>query len=85
MRTGEPPKLRTAPRREPIHNEVGLVSAKQAEPVLESDADEVYSLFEELQDPAIYSRLSAGMQAAALGIVKATLTERARGENELDL
>lgn len=52
------------------------MATKQAGPVAEDDIDEVYSLFEELQDPAVYSQLSAGMQEAALGIVKATLVER---------
>lgn len=71
-------RVRTTP------NEVASVATKQAGPVIEDDMDEVYSLFEELQDPAIYSRLSAGMQEAALGIVKATLVERAESEQEPD-
>ena len=63
-------------------NEVASVATKQAGPVIEDNLDEVYSLFEELQDPAIYSHLSAGMQEAALGIVKATLVERAEAEQQ---
>ena len=63
-------------------NEVASVATKQAGPVIEGNLDEVYSLFEELQDPAIYSHLSAGMQEAALGIVKATQVERAEAEQQ---
>lgn len=65
-------------------NEVASVATKQVGPVIEDSMDEVYSLFEELQDPAIYTHLSAGMQEAALGIVKATLVERAESESQPD-
>jgi len=57
-------------------NEVAAVATKQLDQTVDGADDHVYSLFEELQDPAIYSALSGGMQEAALGIVKATLENR---------